>query len=97
MTKAMISARVDEKLNEELEKLAASSRRSKAFLITEALENYVEREAWINKKIDQDFRAADESGKWISHEAMEKWIMSLGTANELPKPEPDVFKEKVTS
>jgi RHH-type transcriptional regulator, rel operon repressor / antitoxin RelB len=95
MTKTMISARVDVKLNEDLEKLAASSRRSKAFVITEALENYVAHEAWINQKINDDFDAAEKSGEWISHEAMEKWIMSLGTVNELPQPEPDVFKAKV--
>jgi RHH-type transcriptional regulator, rel operon repressor / antitoxin RelB len=97
MTKTMISARVDEKLNQDLEKLAASSRRSKAFVITEALERYIQHEEWINKKIDDDFNAADASGEWISHEAMEKWIMSLGTANELSPPEPDIFKAKITS
>ena len=97
MSKMMISARVDEKLNKDLEKLAASSRRSKAFLITEALKNYIAHEAWINQKINDDFDAADASGEWISQEAMEKWVMSLGTPNELPPPEPDIFKEKVLS
>jgi RHH-type transcriptional regulator, rel operon repressor / antitoxin RelB len=97
MTKTMISARVDEKLNEELEKLAASSRRSKAFVITAALERYIQREEWINQKINKDFDAAEASGRWTSHEAVEKWFMSLGTENELPRPEPDMIKADLVS
>jgi predicted transcriptional regulator len=86
MAKMMISARVDEKLNEQLSNLAETMRRPKAFLVTEALEDYVERQVWINKKIDDDFAAADASGEWIAHEEVEKWFLSLGTDNELPRP-----------
>ena len=45
MTKTMISARIPEKLGQELEALAEATRRSKAFLVTEALEDYVGRKA----------------------------------------------------
>ena len=94
MTKTMISARVDERINSDLEKLASSFNRSKAFLITEALEDYIERQAWIVKKAELAFAEADESGEWISQEAMEKWLMSWGTENELPPPKPDIFVDK---
>ena len=93
MTKTMISARVEEKLNDELESLAVSTRRSKAFLITEALEDYVKRNAWLVKRIDEAVRAADESGEFISHEAMSKWLLSWGKPDELPPPKPDIFKK----
>jgi len=93
MAKTMISARVDEKLNEDLEKLAANSRRSKAFVITEALEKHVAHEAWIVQRTEESFRRADEKGEWISNEAMMKWMKSLGTENELPPPEPDIFRK----
>ena len=93
MTKTMISARVDEKLNADLEKLAASSRRSKAFVITEALEKHVAHEAWLMQRAEEAFRKADEVGEWISNESMMKWLKSWGTANELPPPEPDIFKK----
>ena len=96
MTKMMISARVDDRINSELERIAADSNRSKAFLITEALENYIGRQAWIEQKIDLAFAEADQSGEWISNEAMEKWLLSLGTENELPPPEPDIFRSKKT-
>jgi RHH-type rel operon transcriptional repressor/antitoxin RelB len=94
MAKSMISARIPEELEAKLEALAISSNRPKGFLLTEALERYVEREAWQLRKIDEAVRAADESGAFISQEAMERWILSWGTDAELPPPEPDVFKPK---
>jgi RHH-type transcriptional regulator, rel operon repressor / antitoxin RelB len=94
MTKTMISARVDERINDDLEKLASSFNRSKAFLITEALEDYIDRQAWIVQKAERAFAEADESGEWISHEAVEKWVLSWGTENELPRPKPDIFVDK---
>ena len=94
MTKTMISARIPEKLSEDLEALAIQQKRSKGFLLTEALEEYVNREAWIAKKIDAGIAAADASDERYSQESVEKWFMALGTENELPMPEPDVFVEK---
>ena len=94
MTKTMISARIPEKLGVEIEALAQSTKRSKAYLITEALEDYVLRKAWLVKQIDEAVREADESGEFISHEAMEAWLRSWGTPDELPPPEPDIFKNR---
>lgn len=90
MPKTMISARVDDDLNKSLEALALSSKRSKAFLISEALELYVQKHAWMQERIDAAIKEADESGEYISHEAMMRWMRSWGTGNELPPPEPDV-------
>ena len=94
MTKTMISARIPEKLSNELDALATQTKRSKGFLLTEALEDYVNREAWIAKKIDAAVKAADEATEFYSQEVVEKWFLSLGTENELPHPEPDIFVEK---
>jgi RHH-type rel operon transcriptional repressor/antitoxin RelB len=94
MTKTMISARIPEQLGNDLEALAAATRRSKAFLVTEALEDYVKRRAWLAKRIDDAVREADECGEWISHEKMEAWMLSLGSPNELPPPEPDIHKKR---
>ena len=94
MPKTMISARVDERINDDLEKLASSFNRSKAFLITEALEDYIDRQAWIVAKAERAFAEADASGEWISHEAMERWMLSWGTENELPPPGPDILADK---
>ena len=96
MTKTMISARIPEKLSNELEALAAQTQRSKGFLLTEALEDYVSREAWILKKIDTAVAAADASTERYSQAAVEKWFLALGTENELSRPKPDVFVAKRT-
>ena len=96
MIKTMISARIPEKLSQELEALAERSQRSKGFLLTVALEDFVERESRLRDKIDAAVKAADESSEWHSHESVSKWIMSWGTENELPPPKPDIFTEKKT-
>jgi predicted transcriptional regulator len=96
MTKTMISARVDVALNEELEALAVSTQRSKAFLITEAIKSLIDREAYMEERIAAAIKEADESGEWTSHEAMMRWMDSWDTENPLPPPEPDIFKPKKT-
>ena len=94
MTKTMISARIPEKLSQELEALAAQMKRSKGFLLTEALENFVAREVWMAKKIDAAIAASDASGELYSQALVEKWFLALGTENEIPMPEPDIFEPK---
>jgi predicted transcriptional regulator len=88
MNKTMISARIPEKLGNEIEALAEATRRSKAFLITEALEDYVRRQAWHVKRIDEAVRAADESDEYVSEEDMFAWLKSWGKPDELPPPTP---------
>ena len=95
MNKTMISAQIPEKLGSEIEALAKSTKRSKAFLITEALEDYVHRKAWLVQQIDDAVREADESGVYISGEAMKQWLLSWGTDRELQPPEPDIFKKRL--
>lgn len=86
MTKTMISARVDSELNQNLEQLAASSRRSKAFLITEALEDYIGRQKWLKERLDLAIKEADESDQYVDHAGMMTWLESWGKPNELPPP-----------
>lgn len=94
MSKTMVSARIPEQLSHDLEALAEATRRSKAFLVTEAIDDYVKRQTWLVKRIDEAVREADECGEWISHEKMEAWMLSLGSPNELPPPEPDIHKKR---
>jgi predicted transcriptional regulator len=94
MTKTMISARVEKELNTQLEALAESKQRSKAFVITEALQNYVDRQNWLEECIAEAIVEADKTEHWHSHESIEKWVNSLGTENELPPPEPDIYRPK---
>ena len=90
MTKTMISARIPEKLSDDLETLAALTNRSKGYLLTAALEDYVGRQAWLAKKIDAAVKAADEADMAHSNESVIAWIESWGTENPLPRPQPDI-------
>ena len=97
MTKKMISARIPNELDEKLEHYAKVEKRSKSFVIEEALERYIAREEWMVEKMDRAFAEAEESGEWISNEAMIEWMESWGTENVLPPPEPDIFQKKVAA
>ena len=96
MNKTMISARIPEKLSNDLEALAERTQRSKGFHLTSALEDYVERENWLTEKIDAAVKSADEATEWHSHESVANWIMSWGTENRLTPPQPDIFQKKKT-
>ena len=86
MSKTMISARIPEKLGQELEALSEATRRSKAFLVTEALEDYVHYQLRLTREIEAAVKEADESGEWVSDEDMRAWLQSWGKPDELPPP-----------
>jgi RHH-type transcriptional regulator, rel operon repressor / antitoxin RelB len=97
MTKKMITARIPVSVNEQLELLARREKRSKSFLIEEALAIYVAREEMINAKMDASFKQAEESGEWVSNEAVMRWMDSWGTENELSPPKPDIMRKKAAA
>lgn len=94
MSKIMVSARIPEDLGMRIEELAESTKRSKAYIVNEALEIYVAQRAWMVEEIELAKREAARSGEFISQQAMERWADSLGTNAPPPMPEPDVFKRK---
>ncbi len=94
MTKMMISARIPQELDEKLEAYAKMDKRSKSFIIEEALERFIAREHWIVEKMDKAFAEAEESGEWTSNEAMVKWLES---DELLPLPETDIFRKKAVA
>jgi RHH-type transcriptional regulator, rel operon repressor / antitoxin RelB len=94
MTKKMISARIPDELDEKLENYAKAEKRSKSFVIEEALERYIAREEWMVEKMDKAFAEAEASGEWTSNEAMVKWLES---DELLPLPEPDIFRAKAAA
>ncbi len=62
-------------------------------LVTEALQRLIRAQEKKQRIIDEALAEA-EKGRFISSEAMTAWFESLGTENELPPPEPDVFIER---
>jgi len=89
MASTVLSVRVPKELKEQLEYLSRSTKRSKAYLATEALGHYVKKNAWRAKELHEAIAEADK-GLFVSHEAMIEWADSLGAGKELAPPRPDV-------
>ena len=92
MPQNVISLRISENSKNRLDQLASSTKRSKSFLAAEALDEYLERNEWQIVAIDEAVLAADK-GVFISNEAVTEWLKSWGTANELPVPSPNIFRD----
>lgn len=93
MSKTVLSVRVPEELKDQLDFLAKATRRSKAFLAEEAIADYIKRNAWKAKELQEALSEADK-GVFISQDAMETWVDSLGSEKELSPPKPDIFLKK---
>jgi predicted transcriptional regulator len=65
MESAVLTLRVDAKTKAKLDKLAQATKRSKSFLAAEAIERYLEVEAWQIKEIKQAIKEAD-AGDFVS-------------------------------
>ena len=89
MPATVLSVRVPDELNDQLDTLSRATKRSRSWLATEALGDYVRRNAWKARELHEAVAEADK-GSFVSHEAMVDWVDSLGTAQEKAPPEPDV-------
>ena len=86
--------RLPDEVREDLKFLSASSNRTQAAIASDFLKEKVTAQA--NKiKAVQEAKAEAEKGIFVSQEAMEAWVDSLGTDNELSMPKPDIFPEPI--
>lgn len=86
------SVRIDDDLKQQVDELCAVTERSKAYVTTKALEEYLARNQWKAKAIKTAKQAAQQ-GEFISQEAMMDWANALGTDNPLPAPQNDAFTQ----
>jgi RHH-type transcriptional regulator, rel operon repressor / antitoxin RelB len=93
MSSTVLSIRIPDALKQQLDYLSRSTKRSKAFLAAEALEDYVKKNAWKARELHEALAQADK-GAFISHDAMAAWVDSIGSENELPPPKPDISAAK---
>ncbi len=93
MPQNVISLRIPDTVKDRLDRLAGSTKRSRSFLASEALNEYLERHEWQIATIDDAVKETDK-GVFVSQEAVSDWLTSWGTQNELPVPKPDVFKNR---
>lgn len=72
-----ITVRIDDSIKNRLEKLAKATSRNKSYLVTHAIEDYLEVNEWQVKEIQAAIKEAD-AGDLIDHDIVsKKWESRL--------------------
>ncbi len=77
MQPATTTVRLDPEVRERLDSMAAQMDRPRAWIIKEAVNQYLEREAWYRAEVQKGIDAA-EAGRVISHEDMGRRLKARG-------------------
>ena len=85
MPSTTFTVRVEPEVKKRLEKLAKSTGRSRSFLASEALNEYLDVNEWQVAGIKQAMAAVDR-GEGISHKEVKDWVNSWGRKRERPVP-----------
>ena len=85
---AMMTVRLAPEVRDKLDALARDTKRSKSYLASEAIESYVNLNAWQVAHIRAALAEDEEGGPGIPHEEVMQWMASWETDHELPPPEP---------
>ena len=83
-----MTVRLKPEVSERLEMLARDTKRSKAYLSSEAIEAYVELNSWQVAHIKRALEEDESSDPGVPHEEVVSWMESWGTDRELPRPSP---------
>src|SRR4051794_24599520 len=84
----MMTVRLTPELKDKLDALARDTKRSKSYLTSEAIENYINLNAWQVAHIKAALAEAKAGHPGVPHERVMEWVNSWRTDNELPRPEP---------
>ncbi len=83
-----LTIRIDDETKERLNRLAESVARSKSYLVTRALQDYLEMNEWQVKAIKKAVIKADSpDAKFAVHEDVSAWLETWGTKNEKEPPQ----------
>ena len=88
MKTKVMTVRLTPTLSKKLEALARDTKRSKSYLASEAIDSYVERNAWQVARIRESLEEVRSGAPGVPHEEVVKWMKSWGTKHELPRPKP---------
>ena len=83
-----VTIRLKPVVSDKLDALARDTNRSKAHLASQAIETFVNINAWQVAHIKAALAEDEEGGPSIPHEDVVRWLESWGTDHELPRPEP---------
>ena len=87
---ATFSIRLPDALRLEVDTYAKSTQRSRAFVIKEAVEAFIDERRHYLAAVEEALIEADK-GEFISGEAAMDWLESWGTDDLKPAPKPDIF------
>jgi predicted transcriptional regulator len=85
----MMTVRLAPEVKEKLDALARDTKRSRSYLASEAIETYVNLNAWQVAHIKAALAEDEKDGPGVLHEEVVRWIESWSTDHELPQPEPE--------
>lgn len=88
MTKQNITVRLEPETVKRLDQMGEAMERDRSWLMSRAIERYVEEEAWQVKEIREAVQKVREGrGRFVPHEDVARWLDSWGTDNELTPPQ----------
>ncbi|GAB4278119.1 MAG: hypothetical protein Kow0092_33910 [Deferrisomatales bacterium] len=79
------SVRLDDAVLERLDRLAREMSRPRSWVISQAIERYLDYEEWFLEAVQEGVRAAD-AGRRIPHAAVRRWVEGWGTEEESEPP-----------
>lgn len=92
MTGSPFSVRLAPETKAKLEKWAEKQNRPVSFLVQRALESYVEDLEQFDRSM-VEAEAELDKGVFTSWEKVKSWMDSWDKDNELPMPEPDIYRK----
>lgn len=87
MSTRVLTAHIPEELAEKVDRYAESMERSRAWIVKQALSDWVDWEEEKNRLTREALEEADRVGT-IPHEEVVAWAKSLSTDSPLPMPKP---------
>jgi predicted transcriptional regulator len=85
MASATFTVRVDEGVKKRLETLAKRTGRTRSYLASEAISEYLEINEWQVAGIKQAMKSLD-AGKGVPHQEVKDWVKSWDSDDERPIP-----------
>jgi predicted transcriptional regulator len=89
----VVNARLDEESVARLDALAAAMRRTRSYLIAQAVSEFVEREYAFLCGV-REGEADLDAGRYVTHEDARDWFMDLKAGRTPPLPDPKSARKK---
>ena len=84
----LVSVRLPNELRDEIDTVARLTKRSRSFVVKEAVAHYIEEQRALRVAIDEALSEADR-GDLVSGDAVFEWLSGWGSDKELAEPQLD--------